>query len=37
MVPPIRNDTNGMGLISMSERDLTRIEVLTEVLWGRRT
>ncbi len=26
-----------MGWISMSERDLKRIEVLTEVLSGRRT
>ena len=34
---PIRNDTGWMGLIMMSERDLHRIEVLTEVLSGRRT
>src|SRR5712672_1312237 len=26
-----------MGLVTMSERDLKRIEVLTEVLAGRRT
>jgi hypothetical protein len=26
-----------MGLLTMSERDLERIEVLTEVLAGRRT
>jgi hypothetical protein len=37
MVPPIRSDTNGMGLVTMSERDLKRIQVLTEVLAGRRT
>src|SRR5258708_33430358 len=37
MVPPVRNDTNWMGLVTMSERDLKRIEVLTEVLAGRRT
>ena len=32
-----RSDTNGMGLVTMSERDLKRIQVLTEVLAGRRT
>jgi hypothetical protein len=37
IVPPIRSDTNGMGLVTMSERDLKRIQVLTEVLAGRRT
>src|SRR5260370_22015921 len=37
MVPTISNDTNWMGLVTMSERDLKRIEVLTEVLAGRRT
>src|SRR5260370_30059465 len=37
IVPPVRNDTNWMGLVTMSERDLKRIEVLTEVLAGRRT
>src|ERR1700722_16342451 len=37
MVPPIRSDTNGMGLVTMSERDLKRIQVLTDVLAGRRT
>ena len=36
MVLPIRNDTNGMGLISMSGRELRRIEVLSEVLAKRR-
>jgi hypothetical protein len=36
MVPPIRNDTNGMGLISMSERDVKRIQVLAEVRAGKR-
>jgi hypothetical protein len=37
MVPPIRNDTNGMGLISMSERDVKRIQVLAEVRASKRT
>jgi hypothetical protein len=37
MVPPIRNDTNWMGLVTMSGHDLKRIEVLPEVLAGRRT
>jgi hypothetical protein len=37
MIPPIRSDTNGMGLVTMSERDLKRIQVLTDVLAGRRT
>jgi hypothetical protein len=37
MVLPDRNDTNGMGLISMSERDLKRIQVLAEVRAGQRT
>jgi Helix-turn-helix domain len=37
MVPPIRNDTEWMGLVTMSERDLKRMEVLSEVLVGRRT
>jgi len=37
IVPPIRNDTNWMGLVRMSERDLKRIQVLMEVLAGRRT
>jgi hypothetical protein len=37
MVPPIRNDTNGMGLISMGDRDVKRIQVLAEVRAGKRT
>jgi len=37
IVPPIRNDTNGMGLLTMSERDLKQVEVLTNVLADRRT
>ena len=37
MVLPIRNDTNRMGLISMSERDVKRIQVLAEVRSGQRT
>ncbi|MCU1250307.1 MAG: Integrase catalytic region, partial [Edaphobacter sp.] len=37
MVPPIRNDTNGMGLISMGERDVKRIQVLAEVRAGKRS
>src|SRR5260370_16530275 len=37
MVARVRNGTNRMGLVEMSERDLKRIEVLTEVLAGRRT
>ncbi|MBB5331731.1 hypothetical protein HDF14_005380 [Edaphobacter lichenicola] len=37
MVPPIRNDTNGMGLISMSERDVKRLQMLAEVRAGKRT
>lgn len=35
--PPIRNDTNGMGLISTSERDVKRLHVLAEVRAGKRT
>ena len=37
MVLPVRNDTNRMGLISMSERDVKRIQVLAEVRSGQRT
>jgi hypothetical protein len=37
MVSPVRNDTNGMGLISMSERDVKRLQVLAEVRAGKRT
>src|SRR5258707_961418 len=37
MVPPIRSDTNGMGLVTMSGRELQRIEVLSEVLARRRS
>jgi hypothetical protein len=37
MVPPVRSDTNGMGLVTMSERDLKRIEVLSDVRTRRRT
>jgi hypothetical protein len=37
MVPPIRSDTNGMGLVKMSGRELQRIDVLSEVLARQRS
>ena len=37
IVLPVRNDTNWMGLVTMSGRELQRIEVLSEVLAKRRT